>query len=153
MIQIKPDLKNKNQSFIIIVLIFIALLVLGSWLIYKNYNPETLKTQLPGIDQNKISYIINKGDGSVNQYLIEIFDDSTVFSLLEELSKKENFEIKTTVYAEMGILVDSIDGLSGGTNDKWWQYWVNNNLSEVAADKKKVNNGDIIEWKFEVIQF
>jgi len=153
MIQIKFDLKNKNQSFIIATLISIVLFGLGSWFIYENYHPEILKTQSSGIDQNKISYIINKGDGDVKQYLIEVSDNSTVFSLLKELSEKENFEIETTDYPEMGIFIKSIDELSGGTDDKWWQYWINNSLGELAADKKKVNNGDTVEWKFEIISF
>jgi len=147
------ELNKKKFPFIATVLIIIALLALSGWLIYKNYQPEVLKTQLPVVEQKEIKYIINKGEGNIKEYQVEISNDSTVFSLLEELSKKENFEIKTTVYAEMGILIDSIDGLKGGTNDKWWQYWVNNNLGELAADKKKINNGDIVEWKFEVIKF
>ena len=50
----------------------------------------------------------------------------------------------------MGVFVKSIDGLEGGTDDKWWQYWVNDKLGEVAADKKMVEPGDKIEWKFEI---
>ena len=152
---IQTELNKNKRKFppIVTVLIIIALLALNGWLIYKNYQPEALNTQLPIVEQKEIRYIINKGEGNIKEYQLKISNDSTVFSLLEELSKKENFEIKTTVYAEMGILIDSIDGLKGGTNDKWWQYWVNNNLGELAADKKKINNGDIVEWKFEVIKF
>lgn len=101
------------------------------------------------IAQNKVWYIINTGK-DIRKYQIETLVDSTVFSLLKELAIRENFEIETTLYPEMGIFVESINGFKGGSDNKWWQYWVNSRLGEVAADKKKIKGGDIIEWKFEV---
>jgi K+-transporting ATPase A subunit len=32
-------------------------------------------------------------------------------------------------------------------DQRWWQYYVNGELGPVAADRQKVNDGDIIEWK------
>lgn len=103
-----------------------------------------------GTTQNRVWYIINIGPENIRKYQIEISPDSTVFSLLKELAVRENFEVKTTLYPEMGIFVESINGFKGGTDNKWWQYWVNGKLGEVAADKKSVRAGDIVEWKFEV---
>lgn len=98
--------------------------------------------------EGQITYIINKGEGDVSEYQIrEIPEDSTVFSLLEQLSLRENFEIETNQY-DFGIFVESIAGLRSGTDNKYWLYWVNDKLGEVAADKKKVKEGDKIEWKF-----
>jgi hypothetical protein len=53
----------------------------------------------------------------------------------------------------MGVLVKSIDGVENGTDNKYWQYWVNGELPMVAADKKEVEAGDRIEWKFESSPF
>jgi len=105
------------------------------------------------IQENKIIYTIDKGNGNIKSYKISFSKDSTVFSLLEELAQKENFKIDFTVYQGMGVLIKSIDGVENGTDNKYWQYWVNGELPMVAADKKEVKVGDKIEWKFATTQF
>jgi len=136
---------TKNK---IIIVLLIALASISLWLVFNQQEQkEEIKTQeITG----SVLYIINKGGGELKEYKLEILQNSTVFSLLEELAEKENFEIEASFYPEVGVFVESINGLEGGTDNKWWQYWVNEILGEVAADKKKIKTGDIIEWKFEV---
>ena len=100
------------------------------------------------IQQEKVLYIIDKGNGNINSYQISLPQNSTVFSLLEELAKRENLKVESKVYEGMGVFVESIDGVKNGTENKYWQYWVNSELPPVAADKKEVKKGDKIEWKF-----
>lgn len=121
----------------------------NAWLEIQIGSQSTLEEVVSG----RVLYIIDKGEGALSQYQIVIADDSTVFSLLEELAERENFEIETTLYPEMGVFVESINGLKGGKDNKWWLYWVNDKLGEVAADKKEVKEGDKVEWKFVVPAF
>ncbi len=100
------------------------------------------------IAQERVLYAINKGEGDVVSYQIILSENSTAFSLLEELAKREKFKIEFTIYKEMGVLVESIDGVRNGTDNKYWQYWVNGELPMVAADKKEIKGGDKVEWKF-----
>jgi len=101
-----------------------------------------------------VAYIINKGDGSPVRYNIDdVPADATVFSLLNKLAQENHFAITKTDYPGMGVLVNSIAGLKGGTDNKWWQYWINGVLGDVAADKKPVHKGDKVIWKFEAISF
>lgn len=100
------------------------------------------------IQQEKVLYIIDKENGNINSYQISLPQNSTVFSLLEELAKRENFKVESKVYEGMGVFVESIDGVKNGTENKYWQYWLNSELPPVAADKKEVKKGDKIEWKF-----
>jgi len=72
----------------------------------------------------------------------------TVFSLLEKLAQRENFKIEFTIYEGTGALVESIDGVRNGTDNKYWQYWLNEELPMTAADKKEIKGGDKVEWKF-----
>lgn len=97
----------------------------------------------------KIIYIINKGEGGISEYQIKSSNVSTVFSLLEKLSQSEGFVITSKQY-DFGVFVESIDGVYNGSGDRYWQYWVNDKLGEVAADKKDVKTGDKVEWKFEI---
>jgi len=105
------------------------------------------------IQEKRVAYIIDKGNGIINSFRISPSKDSTVFSLLEELSQRKNFKIEFTFYKDMGVLIKSIDGVENGTDNKYWQYWVNGELPMVAADKKEVETGDKIEWKFESTPF
>ena len=100
------------------------------------------------IQQEKVLYIIDKENGNINSYQISLPQNSTVFSLLEELAKRENLKVESKVYEGMGVFVESIDGVKNGTEKKYWQYWVNSELPPVAADKKEVKKGDKVEWKF-----
>lgn len=122
-----------------------VILFLGS-----NFSERVPPASLNEITQNKVLYIINKGNGEINEYQIEISQDSTVFSLLETLSQREKFEVGSTFYKEMGVFVETIDAVKNGTEGKYWQYFVNDKLGEVAADKKTIKEGDKIEWTFEV---
>jgi len=49
--------------------------------------------------------------------------------------------------------VENIDGVKNGTDNKYWQYWVNGELPMVSADKKEVKKGDEVEWKFGPAEF
>ncbi len=134
-----------------ILLIVLFIVFLGVLLFLGNeFLNKTSQEPIDEIGNNKVLYIINKGNEDINEYQIVISSDSTVFSLLEELSQINNFELLSTLYKDMGVFVESIDGLKNGTENKYWQYWVNDKLGEVASDKKKVKGSDKIEWKFEV---
>jgi hypothetical protein len=98
--------------------------------------------------QEKILYTIDFGDGKVRTFQIVPTGNSTAFSLLEELAKRENFKVESKVYEGMGVFVESIDGIKNGADNKYWQYWVNSELPMVAADKKEIKKGDKVEWRF-----
>ena len=98
--------------------------------------------------QKMVSCIINRGDGKVNLYQIIPSESLTVLSLLEELAQGENFKIEFTIYEGSGALVESIDGVKNGTDNKYWQYWLNEELPMTAADKKEIKGGDKVEWRF-----
>jgi len=98
--------------------------------------------------QEKILYIIDFGDGKVKTFQIVPTGNSTAFSLLEELAKRENFKVESKIYEGMGVFVESIDGVKNGADNKYWQYWVNSELPMVAADKKEIKKGDRVEWRF-----
>jgi len=133
------------------LLIIGSFVFLGAILFLGNNSLEKVpRASLSEITQNKVLYIINKGNGEINEYQIEISQDSTVFSLLEALSQREKFEVDSTFYKEMGIFVETIDAMKNGIEGKYWQYFVNDKLGEVAADKKTIKESDQVEWRFEV---
>lgn len=150
-----------------IAVIILGIAIIGALILIQNEYSLT-KKEIDGLIENQFVdfqyqkrkavqeetvYIINKGNGDVLYYEIVPSEDSTVFSLLKELSQRENFELESTLYEGMGVFVESIDGLRNGTQDKYWQYWVNNELPQVAADKMQIKKNDVIEWRFEASPF
>lgn len=110
----------------------------------------TEKLAINKAKQTEVSYWINSGSGEPKEFKFNVNSSSTVFSLLQEISKQDASELKFKIYPEMGVFVESIGGVENGTDNKYWQYWVNDKLGEVAADKKFVKAGDKIEWKFDL---
>ena len=158
-------LKSKIDSKLGIILL-IAVTAGAVCLITKSYNSVNQEIDLlnqmqvtsdaqllRSSAQEKVSYKIIEGNGKIISSTIDISKNSNVYSLLETMSKQENFKIESKEYKDMGILVESIDGIKNGTDNKYWQYWVNGELPMVSADKKEVKNGDQIEWKFDLADF
>jgi hypothetical protein len=54
--------------------------------------------------------------------------------------------IKNSSY---GPFVETIDGVKGGTDGKYWLFFVNGKEANVGAGAFKTKNGEIIAWKFQ----
>jgi hypothetical protein len=65
-----------------------------------------------------------------------------------ELLKKHDGNV-ITKQSSLGEYVDSIDGVKGGTNNKYWTFYINGVQSQVGAGAYVSKSGDNIEWKFE----
>jgi hypothetical protein len=52
---------------------------------------------------------------------------------------------------DFGVFVNSIDGVSN-SDSKYWIYYVNGQIGEVAADKYVTKEGDEIEWRYQTLE-
>lgn len=124
------NLKNVLRSLMIglgIVLVLVALGIVGS-------------------------KVASKGSNVKIEYTISSADSTTVFSALKSYSEKNKIELAYNYnFPKLGVLVDSIAGIKSGTDGKYWQYYINGNLGDAAADKKEVKAGDKVEWRFEKV--
>lgn len=78
--------------------------------------------------------------------------NNTVYSLLKECGELRGFEVKATLWQPYdAVFVDSINGL-GNSGGKYWQYYVNDKYGEVSSDRKRLHDGDVVEWRWEVPQ-
>ncbi|MCZ2845989.1 MAG: DUF4430 domain-containing protein [Candidatus Bathyarchaeota archaeon] len=149
-------MQKVNYKKLVIIFIFLVFLagvffISGEILLENQVKiyQEKYQAALRALSGVTIKYIVNKGEGEARIYQVTFRKDSTAFSLLERLGEREDFEIESKVYEGMGVLVESIDNVENGTDGKYWQYWVNDELPMVAADKKGVKSGDKVEWRFE----
>jgi len=91
---------------------------------------------------------IDRQDGStVKVFSVKMEKDSTALGQLQKAAGDNNIplEIKTESF---GSYVDSLDGLKGGTDGKYWMYSVNGKEASVGADQYKLAEGDVAEWRF-----
>lgn len=84
---------------------------------------------------------------------VEVFEfeanqTTTAFALLEQSGLDFTFK-----EYDMGVFIESINGLKNGADNKYWLYYVNGEMPMVAADKQPVVAGDKIEFKFEKSSF
>ncbi len=70
-------------------------------------------------------------------------DGQTALALLKD---RATVVTKDSSY---GPYVDSINGIKGGTDGKYWAFYVNGKRASVGADAYTTKAGDKIEWKFE----
>lgn len=68
-------------------------------------------------------------------------------SSLEQL-KHEASDV-VTKQSSYGEYVDSIEGYAGGTDGKYWSFYVDGAMSDVGANSYIQKGGEHIEWKFQ----
>jgi len=113
--------------------------------------PPKSEIWLDKSQQTSVTFII-KADGWTLTDNLVAYPGDTVFSLLKRCSADHGFTVKYTYYqAYDSTLVDSINNRAGGTDGKYWQYYVNGVCPMVGADKYLVTNGDSVTWSFEVV--
>jgi len=101
--------------------------------------------------QIQSSLMIDFGDGKVKTFSnVILADGTTAFDFLKKVTTENNLKLDYKDYgAEMGVFVESIDGIGNDLgSDKFWQYWINNQYSEIGASSYKLKAGDSVEWKY-----
>jgi len=112
--------------------------------------PEKSELWFEKSDQTSVLIVIVGDDWSISDNLVA-FKGDTAFSILERCSEKNGFPIDSTYYAQFdSTLINSINNVVGGTNGKYWQYYVNGEMLSVGANKCVITNGDSLRWSFEV---
>jgi len=148
----------KKKIFILILIIIGMAFVAGVYWFsvpaQKNIKKEnqiknTLDSGVPG---KTIEVKIDNGAGEVKTVSAEYESGMTAYDALRNGAGKNGLEIKTKQY-DMGIFIESIGGAVNGQDGKYWLYYVNDKMPEVAADKLVIGPEDKIEFKFEKSPF
>ena len=95
------------------------------------------------------SVMLDFEDGVVQSYNdIDAPTGTTAFQLLQRTLATAHLELGSKEYSGLGTLVTKIGSKENGTDQRYWQYWVNNRHAQVGASSYAVQPGDVIEWKF-----
>jgi len=145
----------KKTVYIIIGLVII---VVSGWFVLSGgllqpeaeQNFESFIEQTPQI---KAELTISYGDGTAQTFQADFSEGATAFDILKNKARELGITLKTKDYGDMGIMVEAIGEKENGQGGKYWMYYVNGQWGDVASDKKILNSGDKVEFKFEKSPF
>lgn len=147
---IESPIKIKNIHKIPVAVLALCLIAL-SFAGTAMHVTEKSEVWLEKSDETSVKMIV-LGNGWILEDNLIAYDGDTAFSILEAFSKRNGISFEYTYYEQFdSVLIDLINGDVNGVDGKYWQYYVNEDIPMIGADKYTVFNGDYIEWRFEVI--
>ena len=132
-----------------LILVVCILLGFGFWKGYQIFHGFQSVTE-----QSDLSVLGDQSKPHVTVMLV--FEDvsatysgipaTTPFEALQTVATDHHIPLQTKTY-DFGIFVEGI-GDKPTHQDHAWLYFVNGVSGDVAADKKAVQTGDLIEWRY-----
>ena len=133
-----------------------AIIIVCAWLLFFNEINQLIFREETGIPQEEIKeeviLVINNGEESPDVFEVELKEGITAFDLLKNKTEELDLSLKTKTY-DVGIFIEAIGDKENGQDQKYWLYYVNNEIPMIAADKKEIKAGDKVEFKFEKSPF
>lgn len=80
------------------------------------------------------------------EYEVGIKRNDTVYHMMENLQKENNFSFNYKEYPSLGIFINEINGVKG-EKSKYWIYSVNGQEASVGVSKYVLKGGDVIKWE------
>ncbi|MBT4516453.1 DUF4430 domain-containing protein [bacterium] len=128
--------------------IFIILIIaVGAIFYFWQGNINTRPQNLSSSD-NKITVSFQFSEQDIKQANFEFKTPVNLSTITEFISNQEAWNYQVEDYGDMGILITQIRDKENGQDQKYWQYFVNNEQAQISVDKYFPNNGENIEWKF-----
>lgn len=131
-------------------LILGALFLVAGFLLGQGFSIPSATDQGPAVQPERdVSIMVDTGFELLGFPKLSVNEGDTVWSLLDRAATdREELSVSSTDYGDLGILIESINSYQNGADKKYWQYWVDNEYADVAANRYLVNPGDVIMWKF-----
>jgi len=139
---------------ILITIAAIILIIFGGLSIYNSQNKPAQKSTENNIANqgNEVNLVIDYGNGSQKALTTSYTEGMTAFDLLKSEAEKENLTLKTKSY-DTGVFIEAIGDIENGQDGKYWLYYVNKEMPQVAAYKQNIKTADVVEFKFEKSPF
>ena len=135
------------RNLILVVIIFVA-----GFLVGQSVQAPTSLTppanQAADVSAKKVLIGLYFAPEQVSFYPIEWREDLTALTATQALAGDNDLAFKTQDYGELGTLITQIGAKVNGDGNSYWQYWVNKDQVQVAANAYVLQPQDILEWKF-----
>jgi len=125
----------KQWSFYVILAAIALIGIVATFYVQSSANSDNNQVETAVVQSNPeyISYTAVSGKTSLDQ-----LKESTA-----------DVQTKTTEYGEY---VDTIGTLVGGTDGKYWTFYIDGEMASVGAGSYTQKGGEKIEWKFVSLQ-
>jgi hypothetical protein len=101
-----------------------------------------------------VKLVIDYGDGAQKVFpALEWKDGLTVLEAMDNAkAPAHGITFKYTGKGETAFLtqIDDLKNAGGGKDKKNWQYWVNDTYADKGFGVRKLEQGDVVMWKFAV---
>ena len=146
-IQVKPHRLIQKVPAVLAAVIIIGLAFTGT----ATQIPRNSEIWFEKAEATSVAIIISGDTWILEDNLVAAVDE-TVFSLLERTLSRHEISFKYTYYSDFDAnLIDTIHTNDNGDDGYYWQFWVNDDLPMVGADHFVIENGDVVEWRFEAV--
>jgi hypothetical protein len=145
-------------SKIAIVVAGIIIIAAAACLIKYNGSPFHSKAKISpeNVQENneqKLFLTIDGGNGSPQSFEENFEPGLTVFQLLKNKTDVSGIVLESKSSDDYGVFIEKIGDKKNGDEGKYWIYYVNGEMAQVAADKQGLKAGDRVEFKFEKSPF
>lgn len=131
----------------ILIILFLVALATLSGVFLQTSTKESFKIteekQGISIQSGKIFLEINNEKHESSLYEID-----TVYDLMSSLRQEGKVDFKDKNYIALGKFIYEINGKRGNTDENWI-YYVNGKKANVGVSNYKLNEGDVVSWRFE----
>lgn len=136
------------SQLIIALAIFFGGVYVGASTSPQASNPEQIQQRNDQVQS--VSLMIDYGEGNIISFFtIAIKEDESLFNVIQSTMEENSIPLGFKDFGgELGVFIQSINGVPADSSDKWWQYWVNNVYGKIGVSSYTVKSGDVIELKF-----
>ena len=142
-------LKTKTQKLIVIIILLLVCSVLIR--IYKTPEKEIKNINTEPVKQTILNENTLPTEASPLQVELKYESadntETNVYDFMSKMQKEGKIDFKYKEYSGMGKFIEEINGIKN--ENKNWIYYVNNIKADVGVSNYKINNGDIVSWKYE----
>ncbi len=138
----------KSIKFIIIAIIFFA----AGFFLGQSYQIPSMVSVNESANQvnlEPVTYVISFSESNLIEFQnISLSEKATVLDILNSIAAENEMVLETEDYENLGTLVTKIGEMENGQENKYWQYFVNDQLPQVGASSFLLAGGERVEWKF-----
>lgn len=98
----------------------------------------------------KTNLLIDNGQDIIGYPNIILQPDESVLEMLQQVSQSNSLKLAfdPPEKSPLGAFVKQIGEEINGTDNKYWQYWVNGSQPMIAADRYILKGGETVLWTF-----
>jgi len=131
------------KKYLIPICILVVIIVSGYFIL--TVNNTAVREQ---VTQNlSVSAFLIVQDKS---YELSILEGSSVYDVMVIARETTDFDFSGKKFSGLGFFVEEINGITGDTEtEMYWTFYINDAKSNVGVSEYILNEGDVIEWKYE----